>query len=125
MIIINPNDVAGHVTPPPYVRNLKLLVSPLLQQEIKDISIGMTILQPGCKSSSHTHEKETETWVILEGKGAVIVGEKRHEVEPNNIIVIPPLIEHQLENTSNQTFKVLWIYTPPGPELAVLNKVHY
>lgn len=125
MIIINPNEKPGHITPPPYVRELKLLVSPLLQENVDSISLGLTILQPGCKSSSHIHESETETWVVMEGKGSVIIDDKQIDVQQGMIVVISPNESHQLDNTSNDIFKILWIYTPPGPESAVMNKVHY
>ena len=124
MLVIRSKEKKGHVTTEPYVRELKLLASPLLQSEVTNISLGQSILPPGCKSSSHIHEKETETWVVLSGEGTVILGNEKEIVKEEDIIIIPPGVPHQLDNHSNETFKVLWIYTPPGPEIDVLNKEH-
>lgn len=124
MLVIRSKEVQGHVTEPPYVRELKLLASPLLQPEVKNISLGQSILPPGCKSSSHVHDKETEYWIVLSGEGTVILDDEQEIVKEEDIIVVPPGVAHQLDNHSDDTFKVLWIYAPAGPEKDVLNKVH-
>lgn len=121
MRIVRAAEVEGLRTPPPHVRELKVLISPALQQEATNISVGMTILPPGETSSFHSHEAETETWVILSGEGEVVVGEERASVGPETVILNPPGHKHQLVNSGTVPLRVLWIYTPPGPEASVLD----
>jgi len=123
MIIERAYNIKGYKAPKPYERILKVLISPELQR-VKNISAGMTLLPPGSKSSSHVHKNGEETWYILSGRGKVIVGGQEEEVCSDTIIVITPGQEHQLVNTGDETFKVLWIYTPPGNEKAVINQKH-
>lgn len=121
MIIVRATDVAGMRAPPPNERELKVLISPSLQKEAEGICVGMTILPPGQTSSSHSHATETETWVILSGMGEVVVGEERTAVEPETAVLIPPGYSHQLVNSGAEPLRVLWLYTPPGPEQSVLD----
>ena len=58
MIIVNSADVKGVITPDPHRRELKVLLSPLLEEEVQGFSVGMTILPPGNSTSNHAHESE-------------------------------------------------------------------
>ncbi|MGI6485292.1 MAG: cupin domain-containing protein [Tepidanaerobacteraceae bacterium] len=124
MIIARAYEIEGYKSPPPFERILKVLISPEIQKDVRNISVGMTLLPPGCKSSSHIHDSEEETWYVLSGRGRVIVGDEEADVCKDTVIVITPGLAHQLVNTGDETFKVLWIYTPPGSEKAVLNQKH-
>lgn len=123
MIIARAHEVTGYLAAAPYERILKVLISPDLQG-VKHIAVGMTLLPPGQSSSSHTHDKEEETWYILSGRGEVVVDGRREAVTADTVITVVPGQEHQLVNTGDETMKVLWIYTPPGSERAVLRAKH-
>lgn len=124
MIILNANEVIGHQTAPPYERILKVLISPHLQDNVKNIGLGMVLIPPNCCSSSHIHFNEEETWYILSGRGEINVADQSMQVKKDTLIFIPPGESHQLINTGEETMKILWIYTPPGAELSVINKEH-
>lgn len=123
MIIARAHEIQGYVALRPYERVLKVLISPDLQP-VTHIALGMTLLPPGKASSNHTHDREEETWYILSGRGEVVVDGERREVSADTVITVTPPQEHQLINTGDETLKVLWIYTPPGAERAVLNAKH-
>ena len=82
MIIAKSGESKSFVTPPPHQRELKVLISPSVQADVKGLAVGMTILPPGESSSFHAHEKECETWIVVSGRGEVQVGEERQPVEP-------------------------------------------
>ena len=120
MIVVHSNEVEGYLTPEPEQRVLKVLISPNLQKDVKGLSIGMTILEPGKSSSCHSHDVECETWIIVAGEGEVQIGEERRPVGPETVVFIPPKINHQIDNTGKETLRMFWVYTPPGAEKAVL-----
>lgn len=124
MTVIDMNTAKGQLSQPPYVRYLSVLASPLLQKEIKDVSAGLTVLPPGKKSSSHAHEKETEVWVVLSGRGKTVLDGSVIPIKPQTLIVVTPGMEHQLVNDGAESLKVLWLYAPPGPEKAILENKH-
>jgi mannose-6-phosphate isomerase-like protein (cupin superfamily) len=50
------------------------------------------------------------------------VGEDEIPIEKDVAIYIPPKERHQLVNTGDETLKVLWIFSPPGPERDFIEK---
>ncbi len=122
MILVHSSQVKGFMAPEPHVRELKVLISPTLQEEAQGLSIGMTIVPPGCSSSFHSHETEDETWIIFSGKGEVRVEERTEKVSPESVIFLPRRKRHQIINSSSEPLRMFWIYTPPGPEKSVLEE---
>lgn len=101
--------------PLPHARLLKVLMSPKTHT-VKNLSVGMTLLPPGNTSSLHSHEKEEEIWYVISGRGLVRVGGEEMIVIPDILIYIPQTVKHQLINNGDETLKVLWIFSPAGPE---------
>ena len=110
------------MTPEPYKRELKVLVSPSLQKGVEGLSVGMTILPPGKTSSFHSHDVECETWIIVSGEGEVRVGEERELVGPESVVFLPRNIKHQIINFFFYDIGMFLIYTPPGGEKAIFEK---
>jgi len=122
MIHTTSTQAKTYRAPQPHERDLKVLISPSLQQGVEGLAVGMTILPPGGSSSSHSHEAECETWIIVSGAGEVMIGEERESVGPESVIFIPPNMSHQIINTGQETLRMFWIYTPPGAERSVLEE---
>jgi len=120
MIIAKSSEAKTYLAPAPHTRELKVLISPSLQEEVKDLAVGMTILPPGECSSYHSHEAEFETWLIVSGQGEVRVDDERAPVEPETAIFIQPKERHQIINTGKEPLRMFWVYTPPGGEKSVL-----
>ena len=56
--------------PEPYKRTLKLLLSPILHEELKSISVGITILPPGGRSKED-NPIEGEMFYVISGIGLI------------------------------------------------------
>lgn len=121
MIIARSSEAKGFLTPSPHRRELKVLISPSVQDEVEGLAVGMTILPPGESSSFHAHERESETWIIASGRGEVRVGDELQPVEPETVIFLKPHIPHQITNTGGVPLRMFWIYTPPGGEKSILD----
>lgn len=117
-------EMEGFRAAPPYRRILKVLISPDLHGT-KNVSMGMTLLPPGSKSSFHIHSNEEEIWFVTSGRGRAVVGNDEMPIETDVAIYIPPGEKHQLINTGDETLKVLWIFSPPGPESEFIVKKRY
>ena len=100
-------------------RILKVLISPLLNAGLKEISAGYSIIPPGSQSDSAEHV-EGEMFYICEGSGKVSVGNETEAVFPTTTIWVPPHTMHQLINDSNSIMKVLWVLCPPGREKNII-----
>ena len=120
MIHAKSSQAKSYRTPEPHERELKVLISPSLQQGVEGLSVGMTILAPGKSSSFHSHEAECETWLVVSGEGDVVVGDEREPVGPESVVFMPRNVKHQIINTGQETLRMFWVYTPPGAEKSVL-----
>jgi mannose-6-phosphate isomerase-like protein (cupin superfamily) len=116
MIVIRADEVKGIWTKDPHHRELKVLLSPFLQDVSKDLAIGMVTIPPGEKGDPHTHHVEQEVWYGLAGRGVLRIGDKEAELGPDTIVVAPSGIEHQILNPGKETMRALFIFTPAGPE---------
>ncbi len=116
MIFVKAASVKGVSTPPPYERTLKLLLSPAVHEVSSGMSMGLVIFQPGKCSAPHSHDTEQETWYVISGKGTIRVGDEEAEVEADSVVVSPPRLVHQIVNTGDKELRVLWMFTPAGPE---------
>ncbi|MBN1671957.1 MAG: cupin domain-containing protein [Kiritimatiellae bacterium] len=115
MIAVKARDVKGYVAQEPYRRTLKCLISPRLQ-DVRHVAVGMVLLPPGSRSTPHPHRAEEETWYVVSGTGRITIGEETAALEPDMLVVAPPGETHFIVNDGNETLKMLWIFTPPGPE---------
>lgn len=115
MIVVKTWESKGFVADKPFERVIKCLISPKLQ-DINNIGVGMVILPPGNKTTSHSHEKEEETWYVISGRGEITVGDETVDIEPEMLVVAPSGKVHSIHNNSDESLKMLWIFTPPGIE---------
>lgn len=117
MIVIQSNQVRGYWTEEPHYRELKVLLSPSLQDVSGHLSIGMVTLPPGQSGNPHTHQSEQEVWYGLEGTCVLKVGSEEAELKAGTIIVAPVGVEHQILNRNDETARALFLFSPAGPEV--------
>jgi mannose-6-phosphate isomerase-like protein (cupin superfamily) len=122
MIIIHADKVKGVWSSPPHQRELKVLLSPDLQQTSKELSVGMVILPSGESGDPHIHIGSQETWFVLSGNGKLIIGDETAELRPDTLVVAPAGVKHQIINDGNEPLRALFIFSPSGPEKAYLPK---
>jgi len=60
------------------------------------------------------HENE-EVYMILKGKGTMMLAGKPVEVSEGIFIHLPAWCEHGLENTGNDTMEIMICTSPPNP----------
>lgn len=85
----------------------------------EDLSIARARVEPGVTTRLHSLAGITERYVILEGRGQVRVGQlPEAEVEPGDVVVIPPDQPQQITNSGRDDLIFLAICTPRfKPEL--------
>lgn len=108
-------------TPEPYVRHVRVLLSPLLQEGLENFAVGVTEVPPGQQGSRHNHPDACEVWLFFEGTGKAIVGGVEYETRPGVVIYTPPGIYHQFINTGETAVKLYYVFAPSGPEKTVID----
>jgi mannose-6-phosphate isomerase-like protein (cupin superfamily) len=122
MIAPHISDGKGIVTPAPFVRDVRVLLSPALQPECAATGtvIGHTEVAVGQSGSRHSHADSAEVWMFYAGKGLAVVGDEQIEVGPGRVVYTPPGVPHQFFNTGDEPVKLFFSFSPPGPERDVL-----
>jgi mannose-6-phosphate isomerase-like protein (cupin superfamily) len=115
-------DGKGIVTPEPYRRQVLVLLSPLLQEQLEGtgVMVGYTEVQPGQQGSRHKHPTEAELWMFFAGTGRAVVADQEYSVDAGSVVYTPPDTYHQFFNTGAEPVKLFWSYAPPGAERSVL-----
>jgi mannose-6-phosphate isomerase-like protein (cupin superfamily) len=122
MLALHISQGQGFVTPPPFVREVRVLLSPLIQPELAATGAvaGYTEVAIGQSGSKHAHPDAAEVWMFFAGKGIAIVGDEQMEVGPGYVVYTPPGVQHQFINTGDEPVKLFWTFAPSGPERNVL-----
>jgi mannose-6-phosphate isomerase-like protein (cupin superfamily) len=80
------------------------------------VSILEVTLQPGEGTPLHVHEREDETFRVLEGRMAFWCGEEHFELSEKGIVVLPRGVPHRIECVGQSPCTVMVILTPGGFE---------
>ena len=119
MTVTHEEAACSYDAEPPYARTLKVLLSPLLQEEVDGFAAGFTLLPPG-GGSDYARHREGEVFCVIYGEGEVKTEGCSHPVRPGTMVWCPPWDYHQLVNTGDKTMKVLWLLIPPGREDGII-----
>lgn len=75
------------------------------------------LIEPGQASAAHNHH-EGEIFIIVQGNGVITVNDESSAVEPGDVIYLPPLSTHVLQNTSSSDIlRFLSVYWEDMPLL--------
>ena len=95
-------------------RQVKGLTRCLVEAGIdpEKLRIHISEIPPGTRSHPpHTHDA-IEGFYVLEGHGAVEIGAERHEIGPNEALILDARTLHGLENTGDTPMRYMVIMTP-------------
>jgi len=121
MIIANEKNAPTLDVAEPLKRSLKVILSPVLQNGLKEIACGLTILPPSGRSDEADHI-EGEMFYVISGRGIIRVGKEEAELVPGTAVWVPSNIFHCLINNSDTTLKILWVLCPPGRESEIVRR---
>lgn len=81
--------------------------------ENDDLSLAEVIAQPGGEPALHVHDREDETYVVLEGELMFQRGEERFVAKAGEVVFLPRGVTHGFALRSDQA-RLLVICTPGG-----------
>ncbi|WP_217170119.1 cupin domain-containing protein [Streptomyces sp. AC512_CC834] len=79
------------------------------------LTVGRFDVPKGEAPPFHTHTREDEVFLLLEGEALVWVGDERHELSKGGVVYLPRNIPHGYRITSDRA-DLLVIATPAGME---------
>ena len=69
-------------------------------------------INPGCKLSYQYHNKRSESWTIVKGKGKITLNDKIKEYKNGETILIPQGMKHRIHNDTD--IKLVFIEVQTG-----------
>lgn len=76
------------------------------------VSIARARVEPGVITQWHALDGITERYVIIEGNGAMEVGDTTEAVAPGDVIIIPPEVRQRITNTGSGDLIFYCVCTP-------------
>jgi quercetin dioxygenase-like cupin family protein len=74
------------------------------------------VIPPGQGPPLHLHDGEDESWYVLEGELAFVLGEERHRAPAGSFVFVPRGTPHCFVNVGTAPARVLVLFTPAGME---------
>jgi mannose-6-phosphate isomerase-like protein (cupin superfamily) len=68
---------------------------------------------PGSQQPLHSHAESEQVYVIVRGRGTMIVGDESREVGPGDTILIPPGARHAIRNHTDAELVFASAASPP------------
>jgi len=81
-------------------------LKPPLSQNIKS---GFVLLHKGEEMGEHITENKEEILYIIEGEATVIIGGDTECAEAGSMIYVPPHINHNVKNDSDEDLKYIYV----------------
>jgi quercetin dioxygenase-like cupin family protein len=100
-------------------RKIKVMAGPSLDNA-DNMAIGLTIVDEGGSSPRHEHDGVEEGVYVISGTGRFLVGDEEVDVSPGSALFLPSNVAHHVDNTGSDELRMLWWYTPAGPEGNIL-----
>ncbi len=75
----------------------------------KRLTMGYTTIYPTGSTTGHTHDDMEETYYVISGKGVMVVGQDRFEIEQGDALYVPPGEYHTTYQSGNMPLVVLWV----------------
>lgn len=73
-------------------------------------------LPKGGEVPEHSHEKNEEIFICLEGEGIITIEGKDHTFKKHDVAYLAPLDKHRIFNTNDNPLKFMVVISPTGLE---------
>ncbi len=89
-------------------RDTSVLVTPG-QTAGETMTVGHTVVYPGCSTRGHAHDDREEVYLIVRGRGTVTVGDETFTVQADDALYLPPGPHHAARNPYSVPLEYFWI----------------
>ncbi len=110
MKIYRKNELVRMENPTPGERGRQVILTE--EQNAKAMGGHFSILPPGRMLPLHYHEKRESLIILVSGEAVEIAEGQEYVVQAGDVIYIPPIEKHKIENRSNQEVRYLEFFTP-------------
>ena len=80
---------------------------------VQNLNVTWVEGEPGSEQAVHSHEGREQVYVIVQGKGAMRVGDEVEEVTAGSLIFVPPGTDHSIKNVGEEKLIYVSSTSPP------------
>lgn len=80
------------------------------------LTLGYTVVYPGCRTRGHTHADLEEVYFVVRGAGLMTIGDNEFEVEQGDAFNVPRGKFHSLRNPGSLALECVWALAPAGSQ---------
>lgn len=80
------------------------------------LTVFENVVAPGDGPPLHTHEREGESWYVLEGSLRFKLGADIRAAPAGSFVFVPPGLPHCFQNVGNAPARILITFSPSGME---------
>ncbi len=112
--ILGPNEGDFYWQPVPANGFIRNILSQATTGSDANFSIGTQTVAPGCFVREHTHAREEEIIVVLEGRGVARIDGVEHALEKGSAVFVDKKRLHHCLHPLDEPMTFLWILMPWG-----------
>jgi mannose-6-phosphate isomerase-like protein (cupin superfamily) len=79
----------------------------------QNLAITWVDCPPGTEQPIHRHAGLEQVYVIVRGRGTMLVGAERRELETGTLVFVPPDTDHAIRNTGTELLSYVSATAPP------------
>jgi mannose-6-phosphate isomerase-like protein (cupin superfamily) len=79
----------------------------------RHLAITWVECEPGSQQALHAHPESEQAYVIVAGRGTMIVGDEERTVDAGTLVYIPPRADHAIRATGDGHLVYLSATSPP------------
>ncbi len=95
--------------------SLPWLTSPRKQLQLEGVALGFIKIPPDDGYTfTHTHRKQEEVYIVIDGSGIIALNGKLHEIRPGDVIRVSPEVKRALKAGKEGLFAICAGGVPDG-----------
>jgi quercetin dioxygenase-like cupin family protein len=106
-------DEAGISVPPPYRRNIRVLLAPD-RQSVSELTFTLVEIPAGSGTDEHTHDR-LELIYIVEGRAIISCNGQPSSVSQDDVILVRSGELHRVANGGDDTLRMATVFVPGYP----------
>jgi putative monooxygenase len=108
------STIPGAKVEKPFERELKIILSPESDPEVKGFTLIVSTLSPlgGC-TDFHAHTEAGELMIFMSGIGKAWLAGVEYPLKPGVALYAPPGVVHRTMNTGFEPLTIACVFVPP------------
>jgi mannose-6-phosphate isomerase-like protein (cupin superfamily) len=79
----------------------------------RNMSVTWLEVPSGIDKELHSHEEAEQVYIVVSGRGTMMVAGDRQEIGRGDLVLVPPATDHSIENSNAEDLCCVSVQSPP------------